>query len=266
MFSRKIKIKYVSVLAAILVAVMLCTSVSAESMGWYCVHVKDHRQPTADARLAEVERHGGYYIDHNNTSPTAESKVVYLTFDAGYCNENLEKIIDVLAAEQVTGAFFILGNLAKSNPDTVKRMADGGNLVCNHTYTHKDMSDKPIDELAAELKRLEEECKVSAGVEVAKYFRPPEGKFSTQMLDNAVKLGYKTVFWSFAYADWDNNRQMSTDKAKAKIMENIHNGAVILLHPTSATNAQILGDVIRELKADGYRFGSLDELTGEQNA
>ena len=250
-----------------LVAILLCTcaltsTATAAGLGWYCVHVKDHKQPTADARLAEVERHGSYYIDHKNSSPDAEKKVVYLTFDAGYTNENVEKIIDTLKSENVTGAFFILGNLAKSAPETVKRMADGGNLVCNHTYTHKDMSDKTETEISAEISRLEAECESSAGVKVAKYFRPPEGKFSTQMLDAVSNLGYKTVFWSFAYADWDNAKQMSPDKAKTKILDNIHNGAVILLHPTSSTNAQILGDVIRELKSQGYRFGTLDELTG----
>ena len=79
----------------------------------------------------------------------------------------------------------------------------------------------------------------------------------------ADELGYKTIFWSFAYADWDNNQQMSRERAIAKILDNMHNGAVILLHPTSATNAAILGDVIQALKAQGYRFGTLDELTGQ---
>ena len=227
---------------------------------WYCVHVRDHKQPIADAALKEVERHGGYYIDHN-----ADEKVVYLTFDAGYTNENVEKIIDTLKSEEVSGAFFILGNLAKSNPDTVKRIADNGNLVCNHTYTHKDLSEKTKEEISDEISRLESECERSAGVKVAKYFRPPEGKFSMNMLDAVSSLGYKTVFWSFAYADWDNSKQMSPDKAKAKILDNIHNGAVLLLHPTSSTNAQILGDVIKELKAQGYRFGTLDELTNYEN-
>lgn len=243
-------------LVTAMTALAMMPTADAVGTGWYCVHVKDHKQPVADAQLAEVEQHGGYYIDHN-----ADEKVVYLTFDAGYTNENVEKIIVTLKSENVTGAFFILGNLAKNNPDTVRRMADGGNLVCNHTYTHRDLSDKSKAEISEELSRLEAECEESAGVKVAKYFRPPEGKFSTAMLDAVSSLGYKTVFWSFAYADWDNGKQMSPDRAKAKILDNIHNGAVILLHPTSSTNARILGDVIKELKAQGYRFGTLDELT-----
>ena len=96
---------------------------------------------------------------------------------------------------------------------------------------------------------------------MAKYYRPPEGKFSQATMQYANDLGYKTIFWSFAYADWDNNKQMSPAAAKEKILSNIHNGAVILLHPTSSTNAAILGEVIRELKAQGYAFGTLDQLT-----
>ena len=93
-----------------------------------------------------------------------------------------------------------------------------------------------------------------------KYIRPPEGKFNERTMQYAKESGYKTVFWSLAYADWDNSRQMSPDKALEKIISNVHNGAVILLHPTSKTNADILGDLIKELKTSGYGFGSLDEL------
>ena len=98
-----------------------------------------------------------------------------------------------------------------------------------------------------------------------KYFRPPEGRFSLQSMKYTNELGYKTIFWSFAYADWDNNNQMSPEAAKAKIMDNIHNGAILLLHPTSETNARILGEVIRELKEQGFRFGTMDELTRSTN-
>ena len=140
-------------------------------------------------------------------------------------------------------------------------MADEGHLVCNHTYTHKDMTGKNVVLLEGELCRLETACKDLCGVEVAKYFRPPEGKFDTAMLEEAQRLGYKTVFWSFAYADWDNQKQPDTEAAKKKVLDNIHNGAVILLHPTSATNAAILPDIIASLKSQGYRFGTLHELT-----
>lgn len=241
---------------------VLSTSASgATPMNWYCVRAKDHKQPRADAALSYVEQYGGYYIDHHHSDPASEDKVVYLTFDAGYENGNVAKVLDALKAAEVPGAFFILGNLPESEPELVRRMAEEGHLICNHTFTHKDMTGNGVGQLEGELCRLETACRDLCGVEVAKFFRPPEGKFDREMLTEVQRLGYKTVFWSFAYADWDNQKQPDPTAAKQKILDNIHNGAVILLHPTSATNASILGDVIATLKAEGYRFGTLFELT-----
>ena len=237
-------------------------SADAAGTGWYTPRAKDHRQPSFGADLRLVESYGGYYMDRRHTDPAAADKVVYLTFDAGYENGNVEKILDALEAEGATGAFFVLGHLAEANPALVRRMAEGGHLVCNHTYSHKNLCGASPETVEQELTRLENACREAAGVTVAKYFRPPEGSFDTGLLSAAQDLGYKTVFWSFAYADWDNARQPAPAAAKGKILDNIHNGAVILLHPTSATNAEILPEVLRELKARGYRFGTLDELTG----
>ena len=254
-------------MAFLLVAVLLGAAgmllpIRAAGTGWYCTRARDHAQPQADPALREVEKYGGYYVDHRHADPLASDRVVYLTFDAGYENGNVEKVLDELKTQGVTGAFFILGHVAEAYPDLVRRMADEGHLVCNHTYSHKNLCGASADEIACELTRLENACREAAGVEVAKYYRPPEGKFDSAMLCEAQRLGYKTVFWSFAYADWDNGKQPDPAAAKKKILENLHNGAVILLHPTSATNAAILGDLIREMKAQGYRFGTLDELTG----
>ncbi len=234
---------------------------SEEALSWYCAHRKDHSQPTADARFDFVESVGGYYIDHRHTDPSASDKVVYLTFDAGYENGNVARVLDVLREEQVPAAFFILGHLAEKYPDLLRRMTDEGHLVCNHTFTHKVLTGASAEALGGELGRLEAACRDRAGVSVAKYFRPPEGRFDRAMLETVSALGYKTVFWSFAYADWDNGHQPEPAQAKKKILDNVHNGEVMLLHPTSVTNAAILGEVIRELRAQGYRFGTLDELT-----
>ncbi len=242
---------------------MTVRSTAEEARSWYCARAKDHAQPRADAPLATVEEHGGYYIDHRHTDPEADDKVVYLTFDAGYENGNVERVLDTLRDTEVPGAFFILGHLACDNAPLVRRMADEGHLVCNHTYTHKNLTGGNVGSLAEELGRLEKACRDQAGVEVAHYFRPPEGKFDAAMLMEAERLGYKTIFWSFAYADWDNQHQPDPAAARKKILDNIHNGAVILLHPTSATNAAILGDVINTLREQGYRFGTLDELTAD---
>ena len=231
------------------------------SYSWYCKHVKDHLQPSVDSQLSFVEELDGYFIDRNHTEHTADDKVVYLTFDAGYENGNVRRVLDVLKEEEVTGAFFILGGLVRHYPDLVRRMADEGHLVCNHTLRHKDMSQADDAAFLDELQSLENLYREQTGREMALYYRPPEGRFSRENLECAKKNGYKTIFWSFAYPDWDNDKQMSYDKAKKIIMENIHNGEVMLLHPTSSTNAAILGEVIRELKAEGFRFGTLDELT-----
>lgn len=254
-----------ALLSALLLLSVLILPTHAAGTGWYCVRAKNHAQPVADPPLREVEKHGGYYIDHTHTDPNADDKVVYLTFDAGYENGNVERVLDALQAEGATGAFFILGNLPEKHPELVRRMASEGHLVCNHTFTHKNLCGASGGELTAELTRLEEAC-TAIGVTVSPYYRPPEGCFDEAMLREAQTAGYKTVFWSFAYADWDNGRQPDPAAAKRRILDNLHNGAVILLHPTSATNAAILGDVLWEMKALGYRFGSLDELTGgEEN-
>ncbi len=237
------------------------SAVNDIALNWYCVRSKDHKQPIADANMQFIEQYNGYYIDHFHNDD-CEEKVVYLTFDAGYENGNVEKTLNVLKQENVTGAFFILGHLIKNNTALVQRMANEGHTVCNHTFRHKDMTNiNSIDAFKEELESLERLYHESTGCEMAKYYRPPEGKFNEKSLEYASQLGYKTIFWSFAYADWDNNKQPALDVAKSKILDHVHNGAVILLHPTSQTNAMILGDVIRELKKQGYRFGSLDELT-----
>ena len=248
--------------SVLLVCLSLCVHVVAlEAQNWYCVRNKEHKQPVVGNDIGYAESFGGYYIDRAH-GDGSEKKVVYLTFDAGYENGNVERIVDVLAEKKVTGAFFVLQNLVEKHPDLIEKMLDGNNLVCNHTATHPDMTTKTtFEEFKAELEALEISYRETTGRELSKYFRPPEGRFNRQVLEYAQNMGYKTIFWSFAYEDWDNEKQMSCDKAKAKILDNIHNGAVILLHPTSKTNADILGEVIDELRAQGYEFGTLDELT-----
>ena len=229
---------------------------------WYCAHVKDHARPQIASELAFTESCGGYFLDRQNKDPNAATKVIYLPFDAGYENGNVEKILDVLQREQVTGAFFILGHLIDANPELVKRMVSDGHIVANHTVRHRNMSQATEAQLMEEIHALENAYFQLTGQEMRKYYRPPEGCFSRENLETLFKNGYKTIFWSFAYPDWDNEKQMSAQRAKSIIMDNLHNGEVMLLHPTSRVNAEILGVVIREAKAQGYRFGTLDELTG----
>ncbi len=251
-------------ICALLCAAILTLPVSAgDAIGWYCMRNKAHKQPQFGTDLSWVETFGGYFIDREHGDDT-EEKVVYLTFDAGYENGNVEIILDTLRREEVPGAFFILGNLIERNPELVRRMAEEGHTVCNHTDRHPDMTKMQTKEaFAEELDRLSRAYTELTGEVMPRYYRPPQGLFNRQNMEWANALGYKTIFWSFAYADWDNDKQPTPEQARQKILDNMHNGAVLLLHPTSSANAAILGDVISTLKAEGWRFGTLDELTAE---
>lgn len=248
-------------LALWLTVCTLPASAAGQAYNWYCKRTPEHRQPTCDAEMQFITQYDGYYVDTRHGDDCAD-KVVYLTFDAGYENGNVAKVLDVLREEQVSGAFFVLDHLITANTDLVLRMINEGHLVCNHTMKHRDMTEVSTqEEFEAELRGLEQLFYEKTGSVMPKYYRPPQGRFSEENMKFAQAAGYKTIFWSFAYADWDNDHQMSTEKAEKIILDNVHNGAVLLLHPTSATNAAVLGNVIRALKEQGYRFGTLDELT-----
>ena len=238
-------------------------SAGTQEYSWYCAHVRGHLQPTVGKEFSFLDTCASYYIDTRNSAPDAKEKVIYLTFDAGYENGNVSRVLDVLYEEEVSAAFFILGNLIERNEELVRRMAKEGHTVCNHTLRHKNMAAFDDAAFLEELHALEALYEERIGAKLSSYYRPPEGRFSKENLLCAAQNGYKTVFWSFAYPDWDNGRQMSSESAKRIILENVHNGEVMLLHPTSKTNAEILSDVIQTLKSEGYRFGTLDELTRE---
>lgn len=229
---------------------------STRAYNWYCKNNDNHARPAQPSEFKFLTRHDGYWIGKEGCG-----KVLYLTFDAGYENGNVAKILDILKAKNVPGAFFILEHFARSQPQLVKRMADEGHLVCNHTANHKDMTKLSESEFTEELVKLEKAVKEHAGVEVAKFYRPPSGSLSERDVALAQKLGYKTIMWSYAYADWDNKAQPKPDRALEKLLGHTHEGMVLLLHPTSATNAEILDDFIDRLLADGWRFGTLTELT-----
>ena len=228
---------------------------------WYFRKTIDHTQPSLDALFHFTKDCNAYFIDNKHPDYLSDDKVIYLTFDAGYENGNVKKTLDILKENNVPGAFFVLENLIKKNPDLIKRMNDEGHLVCNHTATHKDMSKVTSeDDFCTELERLNKVCLEETGVKIAPYYRPPEGRFSELNLRHAAKAGYKTIFWSFAYVDWNNDSQMNPQKAKEKVLSGTHNGEVLLLHPTSETNAKILDELIKHWKSEGFRFGTLDEL------
>jgi len=188
-------------------------------------------------------------------------KVLYLTFDAGYENGCTEKILDVLREQQVPAAFFLVGNYIEKNADLVRRMVEEGHIVGNHTMHHRDMSQlEDPESFRRELEELEQVYRDTVGQDMPKYYRPPQGVYSQKNLEMAKELGYRTVFWSLAYRDWLNDQQPSAQEAFDKLLPRTHNGAVVLLHATSRTNAEILEELICRWKQEGYRFGTLEEL------
>ena len=211
--------------------------------------------PVGNADRQQLRQYDAAYLGDPS------KKVLYLTFDAGYENGSTEKILDTLKEQQVPAAFFLVGNYIEKNADLVRRMEAEGHIVGNHTMHHKDMS-KITDEAAftKELQDLEKLYEDTVGKPMPKYYRPPQGIYSEDNLRLAQKLGYKTVFWSLAYVDWNNDSQPTREQAFAKLLPRTHPGAVILLHSTSKTNAEILGELIEKWKAEGYRFDTLEEL------
>ncbi len=257
---KKILVSILTLLMLISPSFVINAEETLNATAWFFKKNNEHKQPVLDSRLSFIEKYNCRYVDKMHGDGN-EDKVLYLTFDAGYENGNIELILNEMKAQNVAGSFFILENLVKKNPELVKRMADEGHLVCNHTARHRDMSRvKDIETFEKELKRLEDAYTECTQKQLAKIYRPPEGRFSELNLQFTDSLGYKTVFWSFAYEDWDNNKQMSEDKAIEKVLGGTHNGAVILLHPTSSTNAKIISRLITEWKSQGYRFETLDNL------
>ncbi len=250
--------KIVFCLIALCVIMSLCAS--AKSTAWYFKPTGDGTRPLCFGGSDMPDKYGCIYLG-------ADEKVIYLTFDAGYENGNVAKTLDVLKAHDAPATFFILPGIVKNNTDVVKRMLDEGHIIGNHSYSHKNMGEiDDYNKFLAELKGLDDVCLEYLGTKASNYFRPPEGAFSENMLKFCQKAGYTPVFWSFAYADWDNSAQKGTEWAKQKILSNAHNGEVMLLHPTSATNAAILDEVLTELENRGYRFGTLDEFAVAQIA
>ncbi len=228
-------------------------------IGWYFKKNDNHTLPPLDPCLSYITQYDGFYAD---TAVKEDDPVIYLTFDAGYENGNVARVLDTLKKHNAHGAFFVLSHLLEAEPELVRRMADEGHLVCNHTATHPDLTKASDEQFFHELNALSEAYTACVGREMPQYFRPPEGKFNRHVLLLAKDAGYKTVFWSLAYPDWDNAKQPEPEAAKKLLLDHTHNGMVLLLHPTSATNAEILDALLCSWEASGYRFGSLDELTG----
>ena len=255
MKKRDLLILLIAVVIALAVSVSVFASSALSTGSWGLSFRQEGAPPIGNAGKDQLRQYQAAYIGNTN------EKVLYLTFDAGYENGYTAKILDTLKEKQVPAAFFLVGNYIRQSPDLVRRMVAEGHTVGNHTMHHYDMSrlsDKAA--FSKELTDLEALYKETVGQELPKYYRPPQGIYSEENLKMAQELGYKTLFWSLAYVDWNNDAQPTREAAFAKLLPRTHNGAVVLLHSTSKTNAEILGELIDKWKAMGYRFGTLEEL------
>ena len=224
---------------------------------WGLSFQEEGKAPIGNATAENLLKYNAYYI--GKTEPS--EKVIYLTFDAGYENGNTAPILDALKKHQVPATFFVVGTYLENNKDLILRMTEEGHTVGNHTYHHKDMSQISSKEaFAEEVQSVEELYKEITGEEMTKYYRPPQGKYSESNLQMAKDMGYKTFFWSLAYVDWYENQQPSKEDAFDKLLSRIHPGAIVLLHSTSSTNAQILDELLTKWEEMGYSFKSLEDL------
>ena len=224
---------------------------------WGLSFQQEGAAPQAPAGQSQLSKFDAAFL--GNT----KEKVLYLTFDAGYENGCTAKILDILQKHNVPAAFFLVGNYLETNPDLVRRMVAEGHIVGNHTMHHPDMSKiNDIVEFQKELEDLEALYLKITGQKMEKYYRPPQGLYSEENLKMAQKLGYKTLFWSLAYVDLNNENQPTKDYAFAKLLPRTHNGAVILLHSTSETNATILDELLTKWQEMGYRFAPISQLFG----
>ena len=223
-------------------------------MGWGLSFQVEGQPPAAPVTAQKLRELGGAYWDEDG------AKVLYLTFDAGYENGYTAKILDILKELEVPAAFFVTGDYLDRNADLVRRMAAEGHIVGNHTMSHPDMTKVDGETFRAELKGVEDKYFAITEQTLPKYYRPPQGVYDEASLKRAQEKGYQTVFWSLAYADWDNDRQPSPDEAVEKLNRRIHDGAVVLLHATSKTNAEILERLLTGWMEMGYRFEPITEL------
>ena len=242
---------------ALMLGVWLFWPEAVETGSWGLSFRAQGQPPVGPANAAALRQYDAAYL-----GDTGE-KVLYLTFDAGYENGCTAQILDILQKQEVSAAFFLVGNYLQKNGDLVRRMVAEGHIVGNHTMHHPDMSKiSDLEAFSRELLDLEELYKEITGQTMPKYYRPPQGTYSEENLKMAQKLGYKTVFWSLAYVDWNNDSQPTAEYAFGKLLPRTHNGAVILLHSTSQTTAAILDELLTRWKQMGYRFGTLEELFG----
>ena len=262
------KVSIVAVLFLVMYALGALTAKKAESVGvsallheksenWGLGFGTEGKPPTGNASAEELKKYNAYFIGDTTQN------TIYLTFDCGYENGNTEPILDALKKHDVKATFFVVGNFLETSPEIVKRMIAEGHTVGNHTYHHLDMSSiSSMDAFKKETQDVENLFEQITGTQITKFYRPPQGKYNIENLKMAQELGYHTFFWSLAYVDWYQDKQPTKDEAFGKLLKRIHPGAIVLLHSTSSTNAQILDELLTKWEEMGYTIKPLTELAG----
>ena len=262
------KVSIVAVLFLVMYALGALTAKKAESVGvsallheksenWGLGFGTEGKPPTGNASAEELKKYNAYFIGD------ITQNTIYLTFDCGYENGNTEPILDALKKHDVKATFFVVGNFLETSPGIVKRMIAEGHTVGNHTYHHLDMSSiSSMDAFKKETQDVENLFEQITGTPITKFYRPPQGKYNIENLKMAQELGYHTFFWSLAYVDWYQDKQPTKDEAFGKLLKRIHPGAIVLLHSTSSTNAQILDELLTKWEEMGYTIKPLTELAG----
>lgn len=220
---------------------------SSDSVTWGPGNIKDHKRPTDPENLQNK------YGELNAQWLLPEGKNICLTFDEGYENGYTAQILDTLAEKNIKAIFFCTYDYVKDNPTLVRRMINEGHIVGNHSYNHYNMTQIDLETASDEITMMHDYVAQMFQYEM-KYFRFPEGAFSEQTIALAADLGYRSVFWSFAYADWDRDNQPDEAEAYNRITSSVHDGEIMLLHAVSKSNADILGRVIDDIEKEGYTF------------
>lgn len=224
-----------------------------DSKSWWFSRNKTKTPPTAQRDIA-ISDYDAYYLGDINR------KIIYLTFDEGYEKGYTPEILDVLKENDVKAAFFVTKTYIQSEPELVKRMVEEGHIVGNHSVTHPNMSTLSDEKVIWELEECANYFKEVTGEDMPLFFRPPAGEYSIRTLELTQSIGYKTIFWSFAYKDWVVDDQPTVETAYNNVMDYSHNGCIMLLHAVSESNTKALDRMIKGLKEEGFDFESLDNL------
>ena len=222
---------------------------------WWLKRNENHQTPEVSDYI-DLSKYDAYYVN-----PKCKKKKIFLTFDCGYENGFTPKILDVLKKQKVVAAFFVTKPFIREGRELIRRMKKEGHIVGNHTVHHKSMPTLSDRDNKQEIIDCAEYCKEATGYEMDHFIRPPMGEYNEKTLKLTKSMGYKTIFWSMAYVDFDVNKQPGKQYVVEHFKKYTHNGAIPLMHNVSQSNAEALGEVITNLKKEGYQFESLKKLS-----